>query len=166
MSDVWGNHRAEAQAMVALTVLGVLITVLLALIVLVAGPVVSRMVKQAISERASEAATARSASGKPLPPGATPAHLQVDLGELFSPDRYPEAAAAAGEQGRVGMTLRISRSGNVRRCTINASSGSRALDAASCQIILRQGRYDPARDRQGRPIASDVRLGVRWRLSE
>lgn len=166
MSDAERHRRAETQAMVAVAVLGILTVVLFALVAFAGAPMASRVIERWQAERARKTATAGPAKGETLPAGATPAQLRVDLAELFSPDSYPAAAQAAGEQGRVGITLRIGRSGRVRKCTINASSGSRALDTASCQIMRRHGRYEPARDASGRAIASTTRLGVRWQLRE
>ena len=85
-------------------------------------------------------------------------------GEWFSPDDYPAAALRAGESGRVVMTLGIDSAGNVVSCLVSHSSGSPSLDSTSCALALARGRFAPARDRKGRPVASNYTLPIRWAL--
>jgi protein TonB len=72
---------------------------------------------------------------------------------------YPEVAYRAHVSGIVHMRFTVEASGRVGDCRVTRSSGSRELDAATCRLIVKRFRYRPARDAEGRPIASLV-LGV------
>jgi TonB family protein len=93
------------------------------------------------------------------------AALKGNPGEWFGPDAYPPAAIRAGEQGRVVTVLSVNASGAVDHCTVKVSSGSTALDDATCTIAMKHA-FEPARDEQGKPIASLYTLPVRWALPE
>ena len=49
--------------------------------------------------------------------------------------RYPETARARGEEGRVGLTFRAARSGQVLNFSITGSSGYPELDAAVASMM-------------------------------
>jgi protein TonB len=85
---------------------------------------------------------------------------------LFSNDDYPAAALRAEEEGRVNYRIAIGADGRVNDCTITGSSGSTALDTATCRILRSRARFVPARDRAGRP-AADSRSGtIEWRMEQ
>lgn len=90
--------------------------------------------------------------------------LRGNPGAYFGSDAYPADAMRAGEQGRTVARLGIDPSGTPIACAIETSSGSRSLDAATCTIALRRVQFTPARDAEGRAIASTYRLPVRWVL--
>lgn len=92
------------------------------------------------------------------------AKLRGNPGQWFGEDAYPADAIRAGEQGRTVAKLGIDASGTPISCAIMKSSGSRSLDAATCTIALRRVQFDPPRDANGRAIASDFVLPVRWVL--
>ena len=77
---------------------------------------------------------------------------------------YPRAALRNREQGRVGFALGIGADGRVNACRITASSGSAALDAATCRIMRSRARYTPARDAQGNPVPDRDRGELNWTL--
>lgn len=77
---------------------------------------------------------------------------------------YPTDAMLKGEQGVVALTFDIAPDGMVESCRILESSGSAALDEASCQIVIRRARYRPARDATGAPIRSQGSRRIRWAL--
>ncbi|MEA3047982.1 MAG: hypothetical protein QOJ53_2314 [Sphingomonadales bacterium] len=81
-------------------------------------------------------------------------------------DDYPAAALRGEEQGRTGYRLEIGADGFVRGCTITGSSGSAALDAATCRILRSRVRFVPARDRQGRFVPDSYESGIRWSLPD
>jgi protein TonB len=93
----------------------------------------------------------------PPPPGT--------LASYFSTADYPKPALKRHEQGTVWFRLEISPQGRVSRCMITRSSGSSALDLATCRLATKRLRYRPATDPAGRPV-SDVKEGLRvvWRL--
>ena len=77
---------------------------------------------------------------------------------------YPAAALRNREQGQVYFALGIGADGRVTACRITGSSGSAALDSATCRIMRSRARYTPARDVRGVAVA-DVGFGdIRWTL--
>lgn len=103
---------------------------------------------------------------------ATPPHLPPTFAQpargapsaWFSADDYPVAAMRRGAQGRVVASLTVDRDGRVTGCTVTTSSHDPDLDRATCTIALQRGRYAPARDVAGRPVASVQTLPVRWAM--
>lgn len=85
-------------------------------------------------------------------------------GRFFDPHAYPAAAISAREQGRVVAVASIAVTGRVEKCTIVATSKSPSLDAATCTILRTQGRFSPALDLAGHPVASHLIVPVRWVL--
>jgi TonB family protein len=106
------------------------------------------------------------ADGSGAPPPTERAHARMALTSLVSPDDYPAAALRSDEQGQVAFTLEVGPDGRVRSCAIDRSSGSSALDAATCRIMRSRARYDPARDARGVAVADRDRGVVVWRIPE
>jgi len=79
-------------------------------------------------------------------------------------DDYPAPALRAGEQGDVSIRLDVDRSGAVAGCTVTRSSGSALLDRTTCDLLSARGRFEPARDRRGRTIASTWSSRIRWQM--
>lgn len=107
----------------------------------------------------------------PAPPPAPPRVSQAAVakgnpGQYFGPDSYPPSALRAGEQGRVVAVLTVGADGRVADCEVTSSSGSAALDQATCRIAKSRVRYTPAKDENGQPIASKQTLPVKWVMPE
>lgn len=85
---------------------------------------------------------------------------------MITGDDYPEEALYNGVQGKVAIVWTITSQGFVEKCHVVESSGHVQLDEAACRAIIRRARYEPARDREGRAIASVERRRVVWRLPE
>lgn len=91
-----------------------------------------------------------------------PRHVR---GRLRDSD-YPAELGAAGVYGRVGIRYAIEVDGRVTDCTITRSSGSAILDRTTCELIEQRFRYDPARDRYGRPIRSNLIESYEWLVQD
>ena len=107
----------------------------------------------------------------PPPPPPPPrvsqaASARGNPGQYFGPDAYPASALRSGEEGRVVASLTIGTDGRVSDCSVTSSSGSSALDAATCRIARSRVRYTPAKDQNGQPIASTATLPVRWQIPQ
>lgn len=89
----------------------------------------------------------------------------IDPGSWVSEDDYPAAAARDGVEGATRVALRIDAAGKPTSCRIDTSSGSAALDETTCRVVLERGKFVPARDRRGRPIAGALKFQMRWKLS-
>lgn len=106
------------------------------------------------------------AGGASAQGGASPARLLGDPGLFFGPNAYPPDAVAAREQGRVVARLAIDAQGRVSACTVATSSGSAALDAATCRIATTRLSFAAARDGRGEGVAASYLLPIRWVLPQ
>ncbi|HEX6218991.1 MAG TPA: energy transducer TonB, partial [Sphingomicrobium sp.] len=61
------------------------------------------------------------------------------------------------------LWLTVAESGRATECSVLQSSGDAQVDQALCSLMLRQSRWAPARDRQGRPITVKLRYTATWR---
>lgn len=77
-------------------------------------------------------------------------------------DDYPPAALRTATQGRVVVRIAVSVEGRATECVTVATSGSRAIDATTCEVILRRARFRPALDAAGRPVAVRTVSTVTW----
>ena len=103
----------------------------------------------------------------PEAPGSAPtARARANLPSLFSTDDYPAAALRRNEGGTVGFTVSVNRRGKVDRCVVTSSSGSESLDGATCGIIQRRARFEPARDANGQAVADKISSRTRWQLAD
>ena len=104
-------------------------------------------------------------TGLPTAAGAAqPARPLANLGSYLSPDDYPAAAMRNNEQGRVAFSLDVGADGRVTACRVRQSSGSAALDSATCRIMRSRARFAPARDAQGVPTTGSADAAVTWAL--
>ncbi|HYG46815.1 MAG TPA: energy transducer TonB [Allosphingosinicella sp.] len=100
------------------------------------------------------------------PGAATPARAKANLTSLFLDEDYPAAALAAREQGEVGFRLDVGPDGRVASCAVTRSSGSAALDDATCRLIRSRARFTPALDSGGAPVADKIAGRIVWKLPE
>jgi protein TonB len=84
-------------------------------------------------------------------------------GNVFSDDDYPSASRVASEQGLVIVSYVVGVDGRVTQCDITQSSGFKRLDDATCSIIQRRFRFNPA-TLNGRPVPERKSQPVNWRL--
>lgn len=79
---------------------------------------------------------------------------------------YPRGLGEAGVRGRVGVRYVVETDGRVTNCSVTRSSGSALLDDTTCALIEQRFRYDPARDRFGRPIRSNLIESYEWLVED
>lgn len=77
---------------------------------------------------------------------------------------YPRSAVIDGAGGTVVVHITVGPDGRVHRCTVARSSGHPALDETTCRLIQQRFRFEPARNLEGRPIASTFGWQQRWWL--
>ncbi len=97
---------------------------------------------------------------------ARPAQAMRNPPSLFMPADYPSEALAQRAQGATRYRLQVSEDGRAERCDIERSSGSAALDQATCQVLTSRSRFYPALNSEGRPVASIFAGTIRWTLQE
>ncbi|MEM7664709.1 MAG: TonB family protein [Pseudomonadota bacterium] len=78
------------------------------------------------------------------------------------PADYPGEAWIAGDAGVVSYSVRVSPDGKPFDCTVLESSGSAALDAKTCEIVMERGDFEPALDNDGNAIEGIFREMHRW----
>lgn len=71
---------------------------------------------------------------------------------------YPEKSRKLGEEGVVHYQVQISPRGELESCAVTRSSGHARLDAATCQLLVRQARFE----RKGERYTYDGQ--VVWKL--
>ena len=89
---------------------------------------------------------------------------RANLASYISDSDYPPSALRNNEEGVTDFRLTIGPDGRVTNCTITSSSGSRALDNATCSILRRRARYSPARDQYGNPTTDTDTGRIAWRI--
>jgi protein TonB len=97
---------------------------------------------------------------------ATRAMPASNPGEWIVSDDYPTWAAQYGVTGRVGVRLKVDESGRVAECQVTLSSGVADLDTLACRKITERGRFVPATNERGRPVAGEWRSTVVWQVPE
>ncbi len=95
---------------------------------------------------------------------ATPAHANGSPSLWFSYRDYPDEAVHGGTQGVSRLLLTIGVDGRIGRCVTFGSSGNAAMDKTACRKFVERGRYTPALDAAGKPVASFEETSVHWRL--
>lgn len=111
----------------------------------------------------------------PLPPAPTPppprlevkvqpARAKANLGSYVSDADYPTDAIRREEQGATRFRLAVGPDGRVTGCTVTGSSGSAALDTATCRLMKSRARFAPARDTGGNATADAVSSTIVWRI--
>lgn len=68
----------------------------------------------------------------------------------------------ADDRGYAHLWLTVAETGRVTDCSVLQSTGNPQVDQALCSLMVRRSRWDPARDRQGRPITVNVRYTATW----
>ena len=91
--------------------------------------------------------------------GGTPPR---QIGGRISQRDYPRDLFAAGVQGTVGVLYVVAVDGRVTDCQIERSSGNRALDNATCDLIISRFRFRPSLDEHGRPVESQIEENHTW----
>ena len=105
--------------------------------------------------------------GVPVPPPAlagavaTRAAPRAPLQNYITPFDRP-LSVPRDQWMKVRVKLTIGPYGRITDCMIEQSSGSEALDAATCMTLVRRARFTPAQASDGNPVA-DVRVQeIEW----
>lgn len=146
------------------------ITPIVAAFCLFTSVAVSAQAVSSVAEDAIESAiaAAESAEARPMPASennSSPQLINFDALQALAAD-YPPASWVAGEEGTVQYELAVDANGNVTDCDIIESAGHEELDAITCEIAFERGKFTPAIDESGSPVAgvhSDLQI---WRKRE
>lgn len=97
------------------------------------------------------------------PVGAKPRN---DPARWLSNDDYRPSWARRELTGTARFRLEIAASGKVTGCSITGSTGHAELDQATCKLVTRRARFEPARGGNGEPVAGRYDGSVRWVLPD
>jgi len=75
---------------------------------------------------------------------------------------YPGQALERSRSGRVLVRVAVSAEGRPSECVTVATSGDTSLDTATCQVVMSRGRFEPALDSAGQPVAARSIFKVTW----
>ena len=68
---------------------------------------------------------------------------------------YPDAVWRRWRPGQqVLIAVRVQLDGTATDCKINRSSGDPVIDQWTCSLVMRNARFQPARDANGRPVVA------------
>ena len=77
---------------------------------------------------------------------------------------YPTNLLAKGAQGLVQFRLLVGVDGKPTDCFIQESTRPKGFDDAVCAAMMKRARFDPALDKDGKPIKSYWRTSVRFQM--
>jgi protein TonB len=116
-----------------------------------------------------------SGAGTPAKPTPTPTPKLFDPiaakprgnpGSWVTNNDYRSNWIRRGMSGSASFSLQISAAGKVTGCSIISSTGHEQLDQATCALIQKRAKFDPARDDRGNPTTGTYRNSITWRLPE
>jgi len=87
-------------------------------------------------------------------------------GTWITDNDYRTSWINRGFEGRASFELSIDTRGRVSDCRITGSTGYQALDTATCRLLERRARFNPAKDSAGNNVAGSYSSSVRWRIPE
>ena len=103
----------------------------------------------------------------PETPRFTPegAKARNNPGTWVTENDYSSSAIRQGLEGVARVSLTIGADGRVTGCQITGSSGHEELDAATCQLVTKRARFEPARNENGDKVGGTYSSAVRWRIT-
>ena len=97
------------------------------------------------------------------PVAAKPAN---DPGAWVLTSDYRSSWLNRGYEGTATFRLSIGANGRVQDCTITRSTGHGALDEATCKLVMRRARFNPAKDDTGTIVAGNYSSAIRWQIPD
>ena len=108
----------------------------------------------------------------PAPPAPVPSFDPIsakprnDPGAWLSDRDYKSSWVRRELTGVASFRLDIATTGKVTGCRVTGSTGHSELDEATCALVQRRARFEPARGGNGEPVAGSYSSSVRWQLPE
>ncbi len=97
------------------------------------------------------------------PVGATP---RGNVGGWITDSDYRTSWINRDYSGVAGFSLSVDARGRVTNCSITQSTGHAALDEATCRLLARRARFEPATDSSGNTVAGTFSSSVNWKIPE
>ena len=79
---------------------------------------------------------------------------------------YPGISIRHLEEGNARYQVSVATNGRVEDCRILSSTGYQRLDEATCQLLKRRARFDPAKNANGEVVAGSYTGTVTWQIPE
>ena len=95
-----------------------------------------------------------------------PAKPRNDPGAWLRDSDYRPTWIRREYMGVAKFRLDIAATGQVTGCRILGSTGHSELDDATCKLVERRAKFEPARGKTGEPVASSYVSSVRWQIPE
>lgn len=109
---------------------------------------------------------------KPIPSATTPSFAPVDVkprndpGAWVTTNDYRSSWINREMVGTAGFKVQVGTNGRAESCLITKSSGYGALDQATCDLISKRARFEPAKNSKGEKVSGTYASSVRWQLPE
>jgi protein TonB len=109
---------------------------------------------------------------KPIPSATTPSFTPVgakarnNSGDWVTTNDYRSSWINREMIGTAGFEVKVGTNGRAQSCLITRSSGHDALDKATCDLIRKRARFEPAKNSQGEKVGGTYASSVRWQLPE
>lgn len=102
----------------------------------------------------------------PPPPRftATKATPRGNPGSWANSNDYPSRALREEREGVTRFRVSVGADGRITGCSVTGSSGHPDLDEATCSLVSRRGRFNPAKDGEGQPTTDSWSSAVRWQI--
>lgn len=94
------------------------------------------------------------------------ARMPVGKPGWFTARDYPARLVEQGVQGSVGAVVSVGADGRVTNCRAAEPSGTAELDSKTCEVMTKRAVFDPALDRDGKPMAALVFYRVNWLIED
>jgi protein TonB len=96
---------------------------------------------------------------KPVPPVARNGNWVTD-------NDYRSSWVTRKWEGTAGFRLTVGTDGRVKDCTITQSTGHDALDDATCALVKKRAKFDPAKNDRGETANGTFSSAVRWQIPD
>lgn len=101
-----------------------------------------------------------------LAAGAIEPPTPITPEKWFLVEDYPFNAMMRRVHGITKIRLTVDPEGKPAKCVVVRRSGSSDLDRASCSVLMRRGRFKPARNEQGQAIYGAFHRIVSWHIPD
>ena len=107
---------------------------------------------------------------KPIPSATTPSFTAVGAkprnnpGAWVTTDDYRSSWINREMAGVASFKVQVGADGRAEACLITKSSGHDALDQATCDLISKRARFEPAKNSKGEKVSGIYASSVRWQL--
>ncbi|WP_374407005.1 energy transducer TonB [Pelagerythrobacter sp.] len=102
----------------------------------------------------------------PPPPRFQPKNPSPRNGGWVTTSDYRSSWISREYTGTASFTLRVGANGRVESCSVTGGSAPSELKDATCSLIQRRARFDPATNGNGDEVAGNFSGSVRWEIPD